>query len=92
MANSLTQDPLYIDTNATGIPCARIRAVKFNAAAAATASIVDSDTSHILWSGTGNTFDEINVTIPKGTDGTDPRIDVTLSAGAVLIYLGSGPR
>lgn len=88
MANNLTQDPLYIDTNVTDVECRRIRAVKFDAGAAATASIVDSDTGHIIWSTTGGTFDEINVTLP----GDAPKIDVTRSAGAVLIYLGSGPR
>ena len=92
MANDLDQDPLYFDTPVSDIPCARIRAVKFTGGAAATASIIDSDTDHILWATLGPAFDEINVTIPRGADGTDPRIDVALSAGAVLIYLGSGPR
>lgn len=92
MANALDQDPIYIDTPVTDVKCLRIRAVKFSAGAAATASITDGTTGHILWSTVGGTFDEINVTLPYQPDGSAPVIDIALSAGAVLIYLGSGPR
>ena len=89
MANNLTQDPLKIDTNGTvDVRIRRIRAVKFDAGAAATASIVDGQTGHILWSTTGGTFDEINLTVP----GNPPLVDVNLSAGTVYLYEGSGPQ
>lgn len=87
MANDLGQDPLKIDTPVTDIFCPRIRAIKFDAGAAATASITDGSTGRLLWSTTGGTFDDINLTIPE-----PGLIDVTLSAGIIYLYKGSGPR
>ena len=88
MANNLGQDPLKIDTNGTtGVFCPRIRAVKFDAGAAATASILDTTTGRTLWSTTGGTFDDINLTVPE-----PGKVDVNLSAGVLYLYKGSGPR
>lgn len=89
MANDLTQDPLKIDTTGTDFVCERIQAVKFDAAAGATCSILDGVTGHPIWSSFGGTpgpFDELNIHIPSGL------IDVTISAGTLYIYRGSGPR
>jgi hypothetical protein len=85
VANQLDQDPLYIDTNATDIPCQRIVGV----VTTGQCTITDSETNHIIFT-SGTTVDGwfgFNVTIPSGL------IDVAVLAGAeVMIYLGSGPR
>jgi hypothetical protein len=92
MANDLTADPLVIDTTATAIrpgPC-HIRGFKYTAAGAGTVTVDDSVTGHLLYehqlaaAGSGP-FDHVALTVKGG-------LDVTISAGKLYIYLGSGPR
>jgi hypothetical protein len=84
VANDLSQDPLVFDTTATEVPCERIEAIKY--VGNGTPLIEDSVTGHDLWSTDETCFDEIHLKIASGL------IDVTISAGVLYIYLGSGPR
>lgn len=89
MANKLEQDPLYIDTNVTDVPCQRIVGI----VATGQVSITDSTTGHIIFTNGTSTdgWYGVNVTIPV-TDGVQA-IDVSVVGGAeVMIYLGSGKQ
>lgn len=88
MANQLTQDPLFIDTTVTNVPCQRIVGI----VCTGQVSITDSETNHIIFTNGTSTdgWYGINVTIPV-TNGVQA-IDVAVVGGEVMIYLGSGQQ